>query len=109
MDSREDVTRADLSNLRDTHAAKPQRLVMYTTSWCSDCTALKHYLTTRGHAFDEVNIEENEAAAELVMELNDGKRSVPTLMYGDFATSLSQFNTQNALSFLRSVGVEGED
>lgn len=106
MDHREDVTKADLNVLREKHAGKPMRLVMYTTSWCPDCTALKHYLGMRGHEFDEVDIEQDEGAAELVMELNDGKRSVPTLVYGEYASSLSQFSAQKALEFLRTAGVE---
>ena|SRR5690625_3827957 len=107
MEHPEQVSKSDLSELREKHANKPARLVMYTTSWCPDCTALKHFLTSRGLEYDEVDIEQNESAADFVMEINGGKRSVPTLAYGDYGTSLSQFSSQKALEFLREVGVEG--
>ena len=55
-------------------------ITMYTTSWCSDCVAAKRYLDMKGVTYVEVDIEADEGAAELVMSLNGGKRSVPTLV-----------------------------
>ncbi|MEW5978849.1 MAG: glutaredoxin family protein [Acidobacteriota bacterium] len=51
---------------------------MYTTPFCGDCRAAKRYLTERGIAFEEINIEEVPGAAEVVIKANDGKRKVPT-------------------------------
>lgn len=52
---------------------------LYTSKWCSDCHRVKLFLESNGVEFEEINIDEDEEAAKLVMENNDGKRRVPTL------------------------------
>lgn len=54
-------------------------ITIYTTAWCPDCHYAKSFLMERGVAFREVNIEENEAAEEIVLKANDGLCKVPTL------------------------------
>lgn len=78
---------------------------MYTTTWCPDCHAAKRALTQKGIAFEEINIEEDEQAAEYVMGVNGGKRSVPTLVSGDVAHSLSGFRPQKLDAFLSEAGL----
>ena len=56
---------------------------MYTTDWCGFCVRLKHGLEREGIAFEEVNIERVPDAAELVMRVNGGNRTVPTLVFPD--------------------------
>jgi mycoredoxin len=48
----------------------------------------------RGVAFREVNIEEDAAAAELVMKANNGKRKVPTLEVDGRYFACSPFDAQ---------------
>jgi mycoredoxin len=56
---------------------------MYTTSWCGFCARLKRGLAAEGIKYTEVNIEEVEGAADLVMAHNGGNRTVPTLVFAD--------------------------
>jgi mycoredoxin len=56
------------------------RLTMYTTTWCGYCVRLKHALNRAGVEFDEVNIEDDEAAERFVLQVNDGNATVPTLL-----------------------------
>lgn len=58
-------------------------LTMYTTTWCGYCVRLKHGLQREGITFDEVNIELDDSAAELVMRVNGGNRTVPTVVFAD--------------------------
>ena len=58
-------------------------LTMYTTTWCGYCVRLKAALQGAGIAFDEVNIELDPDAADLVMSVNGGNRTVPTLVFPD--------------------------
>lgn len=62
--------------------AAPQ-VTMYTTSWCGYCVRLKRHLDGAGIAFDEVNIESDRAAADLVEKANGGNQTVPTLIFPD--------------------------
>jgi len=51
---------------------------IYTTTQCSDCRAAKRFLAEQLISYEEINIEEDFAAAEVVAQMNEGKRSVPT-------------------------------
>ena len=56
-------------------------LTMYSTTWCGYCKRLKRMLDREGIAYDEVNIEEDDSAAEFVMGVNGGNRTVPTVLF----------------------------
>ena len=58
-------------------------LTMYSTSWCGYCHRLKSQLDREGIAYDVVDIEQDEAAAEYVQTVNGGNRTVPTLRFDD--------------------------
>lgn len=58
-------------------------LTMYTTSWCGYCVRLKAMLHREGIEYTEVNIELDEVAADLVMKVNGGNRTVPTVVFPD--------------------------
>lgn len=58
-------------------------LTMYTTNWCGFCTRLKSGLQQAGIDYAEVNIELDEAAAELVRQVNGGNQTVPTVVFAD--------------------------
>ncbi len=54
------------------------RIQVYTTNWCSDCWRAKRFLREHDVAFEETDIEQDDSAAQLVIEKNGGKRRVPT-------------------------------
>ena len=58
-------------------------VTMYTTAWCGYCVRLKKLMQIEGIEFAEVDIENDAAAAELVMQANGGNRTVPTLLFAD--------------------------
>jgi len=58
------------------------RLTMYTTTWCGYCVRLKQGLSRAGVEIDEVNIEEDPAAEQFVLNANrDGTVTVPVLEF----------------------------
>lgn len=59
---------------------------MYTTPWCGYCHRLKTMLKAAGISYDEVNIEQDAAAAEFVSSVNGGNRTVPTVKFADGST-----------------------
>lgn len=83
-------------------------VTIYTTSWCPDCHALKAFLGAKGVPYSEVNIEEDPDAAEFVMRVNEGRRSVPTVVAGSATASLSRFSPSKAHEFLASAGLAGD-
>lgn len=58
-------------------------LTMYSTSWCGYCHRLKSQLDRAGIAYDVVDIERDETAAEYVMSVNGGNQTVPTVRFAD--------------------------
>lgn len=58
-------------------------LTMYSTTWCGYCSRLKNQLAREGITFKEIDVELDESAAEFVMSVNGGNRTVPTVVYPD--------------------------
>ena len=58
-------------------------VTMYSTPWCGYCTRLRGQLDREGVEYDVVDIERDPAAAEIVMRVNGGNQTVPTLVYPD--------------------------
>jgi mycoredoxin len=53
---------------------------VYTTTCCGYCLRLKRRLERAQIAFTEIDIEADEVAADLVMRVNGGSRTVPTVV-----------------------------
>ncbi len=60
-----------------------QKVKMYATKWCGDCRMAKRWFDTHNIAYDYINIEEDERAADFVVKVNGGMRSVPTIVFPD--------------------------
>jgi mycoredoxin len=58
-------------------------ITMYGTTWCGDCVRAKRVFAAEGVAYEFVDVEQDEAATAYVMEVNDGRRSVPTIVFED--------------------------
>lgn len=56
---------------------------MYSTVWCGYCRRLKDQMDRAGIDFRVVDIEDDRDAAELVMSVNGGMQTVPTLVFPD--------------------------
>jgi len=59
------------------------KVTMYSTPWCGYCHRLKGQMDRAGIAYDVVDIEQDPSAAEIVMAVNNGNQTVPTLVYTD--------------------------
>ena len=58
-------------------------LTFYTTPWCGYCHRLQRQLDREGISYELVDIEQDPAAADVVMAVNRGNQTVPTLVYPD--------------------------
>jgi mycoredoxin len=64
-------------------SADEQTIKMYVTTWCGDCRMAKRWFESHGIAYESINIEEDDKAAEYVARVNRGYRSVPTIVFPD--------------------------
>lgn len=58
-------------------------VTMYSTVWCGYCRRLRSQMDREGIDYRVVDIEDDIAAAELVMSVNGGMQTVPTLVFPD--------------------------
>ena len=58
-------------------------LTMYSTPWCGYCRRLKSQFDREGIEYQEIDIEQDPAAAEYVMGVNGGNQTVPTVRFPD--------------------------
>lgn len=58
-------------------------LTIFSTPWCGYCLRLKRQLEDAGVSYVEVDISEDEASADLVMRVNGGNQTVPTVLFPD--------------------------
>jgi mycoredoxin len=56
---------------------------MYTTPWCGYCRRLGGQLQREGITYEVVDIDQDPRAADVVARVNNGSRTVPTLVYVD--------------------------
>lgn len=77
---------------------------LYGTRWCPDCIRAKRILRKCGTPFEDVNIDSDPTGAELVMALNRGYRSVPTIVFPDGST-LTEPKGRELLDKLRDLGL----
>jgi mycoredoxin len=61
----------------------PTQIVMYSTQHCSDCQRAKAFFEANNIPYVRVLIEGNHEATEFVMKVNNGFRSVPTIVFPD--------------------------
>lgn len=61
-------------------------LTMYSTSWCGYCRRLKTALKAKGIAYIDIDIDDDDAAADFVTSVNRGDRTVPTVKFADGST-----------------------
>lgn len=54
-------------------------ITIYSTTCCGDCRRVKQFLSERGIAFREVDIDETPEAEAIVLRVNNGRRKVPTI------------------------------
>ena len=55
------------------------KVEIYTTSYCPFCIRAKSLLKRKGVAFDEIDVTDDDALREKMIELSGGRRTVPEI------------------------------
>ena len=69
--------------MSDLYSKTPSTIVMYSTSWCPDCRRAKKFLDKNNISYIEVDVDEDEKGKLFIMEVNNGARTVPTIIFPD--------------------------
>ena len=62
------------------------QVVVYSTTWCPVCIMAKKVLDSMKVEYTDINIEQDPDAVETVLSINNGSRSVPTIVFTDGST-----------------------
>jgi thioredoxin reductase (NADPH) len=54
-------------------------VVLYSTRWCPDCLETRRWLTEHRIDFEEIDVDDNPRANELITQYGYGRRVLPTL------------------------------
>ncbi len=59
------------------------KITMYSADWCGDCRRSKRLLDSLNVKYQLIDVEADKTAAEKVIEINGGNRSIPVIMFAD--------------------------
>jgi thioredoxin reductase (NADPH) len=73
-----------------------QEILIYSTTWCSDCKRAKKFFGEHRIPYTNIDIEENPAGMAYVEEVNNGKRIIPTIVFPDGSLLIEPSNAELA-------------
>lgn len=59
------------------------KIKMYGTPTCGDCVIAKQVFNEKGMTFDFINIADSEEDTKKAIELNNGVRRIPVIIFED--------------------------
>jgi len=59
------------------------RIKIYGTPTCGDCIVAKQVFNEKNMDFDFINIADSEEDTKKAIELNNGERRIPVIIFGD--------------------------
>jgi glutaredoxin-like protein len=99
-------------------AAAPQRekdstmsesdpaITVYGAYWCPDCRRAKQFLGEHQIPYNWIDIEQDAAAEQFVIEKNGGKRIIPTIVFDDGTVLVEPSNAELAAKLALSTSLE---
>lgn len=76
---------------------------MYAADWCGDCRRSKRLLIELNVPYTLIDVDADESAAEKVIEINGGMRSIPVIVFDD-GTHLTEPSDAALKEKLKEVG-----
>ena len=71
-------------------------ITLYGAYWCPDCRRSKQFLGEHQFPYNWVDIEQDKAGEEYVIQKNDGKRIIPTIEFDDGSILVEPSNAELA-------------
>ncbi|MBM3703897.1 MAG: NrdH-redoxin [Actinobacteria bacterium] len=79
-------------------------ITMYSADWCGDCRRSKRLLNELNVPYTIIDVDAVESAAEKVIEINGGMRSIPVIVFDD-GTHLTEPSDATLKAKLQSLGL----
>lgn len=79
-------------------------IVMYGANWCGDCRRSKKVFERLGVGYTWIDSDATPGAIEKVVELNEGMRSIPVIVFPD-GTHLTEPSDESLEGKLAALGL----
>jgi mycoredoxin len=78
-------------------------IIIFTTNWCGDCRRARRFCDENNIIYQWINIDKDQQAEQVVLKINKGMRSVPTIIFPDGSILVEPTNSALAekLNILR--------
>jgi glutaredoxin-like protein len=76
--------------------AEEPKIIIYGTSWCGDTKRARKFFEQNQIDYEWVDIDQDKTARAYVEEVNNGYRSVPTILFPDGSLLVEPTITQLA-------------
>lgn len=73
-----------------------QKITLYGAYWCPDCRRSKKFLGEQFVPFKWIDIEQDKEAEQFVLQKNNGKRIIPTIVFEDGSFLVEPTNAELA-------------
>jgi glutaredoxin-like protein len=80
------------------------QIVMYGADWCGDCRRSKRLLEELNVEYTLIDVDADLSAADKVIEINDGAKSIPVLVFQD-GTHLTEPSDNDLKAKLQSLSI----
>jgi len=81
-----------------------KEITMYSADWCGDCVRSRRLLDELNITYTLIDIEADSKAADKVIEINGGMRSIPVIIFAD-GTHLTEPSDIELKAKLTSLGI----
>jgi mycoredoxin len=68
-------------------------IVIIGADWCGDCRRAKHLLDQNQIPYHWIDIDLDKQAEQIVLKINKGLRSIPTILFEDGSTLIEPSNS----------------
>ena len=81
-----------------------KEITMYSADWCGDCVRSRRLLEELNITYTLIDIEADSKAADKVIEINGGMRSIPVIVFAD-GTHMTEPSDIALKAKLTSLGI----
>jgi mycoredoxin len=80
------------------------QVTMYGADWCGDCRRSKRFMEENNVAFNYIDVEADLTAADKVVEINGGAKSIPVIVFED-GTHLTEPSDNDLKAKLEALAI----
>lgn len=87
-------------------SSSDKHLILYGTNWCKDCKRSKQFLGEQRVHYDYVDVDKDADALAYVVQVNNGKRTIPTIVFPDGSILSEPSNAELAAKLGLKIAAE---